>query len=88
MRRVIRDTSRYLNRLRRDDTKDAVKNVMGVTFQWPPSLTAIIPDSITGTTGVIDETPVYSGTSGMTIYGTAGTAGFGLPTISGTTGVA
>ena len=87
MRRVIRDTSHYRNRLRRDDTKDVVKNVMGVNFQWPPSLTTIIPDSISGTTGVIAETPVNTGTSGLTNYETAGTAGFGFPTISGTTGV-
>jgi hypothetical protein len=87
MRRVIRDKAQYLNRLRRDDTKDAVKNVMGVTFQWAPSLTTEISSSINGTTGVITETPVDGGTRGVTIYGTGGTAGFGFPTISGTTGV-
>ena len=86
MRRVIRDTSQYLNRLRRDDTKNAVKNVMGANFQWPPSLTTSLPDSISGTTGVIAEAPV-TGAVGLTIYGTSGTLGVGLPTISGTTGV-
>jgi hypothetical protein len=76
MRRVIRDTSQYLNRLRRDDRKDVVKNVLGVNFHWPPSLTVPIV-SISGTTGVIAETPVSSGTSGLVVV---------IPTISGSAG--
>ena len=85
MRRVIRDTSKYLNRLRRDDTKDAIKNVLGVVFQYNSRDIPIY--SVAGTTGIAGTVPVGCTHGTSYVYLLNSTAGFSFGTCSGTCGV-
>lgn len=54
-----RGAASYLNRQRRDDVKNSVKNVLGGVFQWPPELFApSVPTVATPVLTKIEETPV------------------------------
>lgn len=58
MRRITREGDNWLNRIRRNDVKDAVKNIMGDIFHWPDSLTVSALTVSPPTVTKIEETPV------------------------------
>jgi hypothetical protein len=61
-----RGANSYLNRIRRDDVKDLVKNVLGGIFHWPETLT-IGNITAAGSTSVIAETPVSKSHDALSI---------------------
>ena len=58
MRRKTREGNSRLDRVRRDDVKDAVKNVLGGIFHWPEPLTMTPITVATPSVTKIEETPV------------------------------
>lgn len=64
MRRITREGGNWLDRIRRNDIKDAVKSVLGGIFHWPDPLPISPPSVSTPSVAKIEETPVsISGTT-------------------------